>query len=362
MKHALKVSLLLAVVSLAACNGQKTVSNSPSTQPNPNAPALTEGLAASSKGDVVAELNGQPITNQELMGKIKSRLSRVENQIYDIKRDAIDQMIDERLLDAEAKKRNISVAELLKTEVDDKVGEVSDKEIEDLYNQNKARFGEKTLAELKPQIAAQLKSRKAMAYRQTFLDRLSAKADIQIYIERPRAEVGPGNSPSKGPTSAVVTLIEFTDFQCPFCSRARPTVNEIMNLYKNEVRYTMRNFPLDFHNFAKKAAVAALCANDQNKYWDYSNKLWENQRALDTPSLKKYAEELKLDTKKFDECLDSDKYLAQVNKDVEEGMKAGVSGTPSFFVNGKMLSGAQPLEAFKKMIDEEIRDAKRKKS
>jgi protein-disulfide isomerase len=361
-----KISLFFVAITMMAsvlgCSEQKNVA---ATKHEASAPAVpvTTGLAQGTKGDVVAELNGQPITEQELMVKIKPRLARIEGQLFDIKRDGIDQIIEEKLLDTEAKKRNMSVQDLLKAEVQDKVGDVSDKEIEDFYNQNKARLGTKTLDEVKPQIAAQLKAKKASVYRNNLIDRLMAKADVNIYIQKPRVDVGMGDSPSKGASSnAPVIMIEFTDYQCPFCGRARPTVNELVDSYKGDVHYVVRNFPLDFHQFAKKAAVAAMCADQQKKYWDYSKILWENQRALDVDSLKKYAQEAKLDTKKFNDCLDNDKTLDIVMKDQQEGAKAGVSGTPAFFINGQLVSGAQPIENFKKIIDQEIRDAKKKKS
>ncbi len=357
-----KVSLTLLAISLlistAGCDGKKSSSN----QNSGPTVALTAGLAESSKGDVVAEINGQPVTNQELMAKIKSRLSRIENQVFDIKEDGINQIIEEKLLDAEAKKRNITVQELLKTEVQDKVSDVSDKEIQEFYDQNKARFGGKTLEEVKPILASQLKARKASIFRNTFIDKLTAKADIEIFIQRPRVEVSTGNGPSQGNKGAPITIIEFTDYQCPFCARARPNLNQAIADYKDQVYYVVRNFPLDFHAQAKKAAEAAFCANDQKKYWEYSDKLWENQKSLDVANLKKFAADLKLDTKKFDECLDSNKYATEVTQDMQDGMKAGVSGTPAFFINGQMITGAQPPEAFKKVIESELKAAKRKKS
>ncbi len=357
MKKSTTLLLVLALLILGGCKGQKASSGNSSG----SSISITAGLAESSKGDIVAELNGQPITNQELIARIKPRLSRIENQVFDIKSDGIDQIITEKLLDAEAKKRNVTLTELLKVEVQDKVSDVSDKEIQDFYDQNKARFGEKTFEELKPMIASQLKARKASVFRNNFIDKLMSKADIEIYIQRPRIEVALGNGPSKGSKGAPVTIVEFTDYQCPFCARARPTVSQVADEYKSDVYYVVRNFPLDFHNFAKKAAEASLCANEQKKYWDYSTKLWENQKALDVASLKKYAQDLKLDSKKFDECLDSSKYASEVTQDIQEGMKAGVSGTPAFFINGQMLTGAQAPEAFKKIIDSELRAAKRKK-
>jgi protein-disulfide isomerase len=352
-----------AMIFLASlgCSGEKSSATSRSNAPTVPAAPLTEGLAQGTKGNVLAELNGQPITEQEVLDKIKPRLARIENMLFDIKHDAVDQIIEDRLLEAEAKKRNISVQDLLKSEVEDKVGEVTDKEVEDFYNANKARVGNRTLEDMKVPITNQIKGRKGSVYRANLIDRLTAKANIEVYLERPKVEVAVGNSPSKGPDNAPVTVIEFTDYQCPFCGKARPTVNELINTYKNDVHYVVRNFPLDFHPFAKKAAVAALCADEQKKYWDYSQKLWQNQTALDVASLKKYAADIKLDTKKFDDCLDNDKTLATVNQDQQDGIKAGVSGTPSFFINGQGLTGAQPIEAFKKIIDQELKEVKRKK-
>ncbi|MBL7686366.1 MAG: thioredoxin domain-containing protein [Deltaproteobacteria bacterium] len=365
MKRIASGLLTACLIFSVGCNGktQSSTEKKPTAATNA-APAipLTQGIATGTKGNVLAEINGQQITDEEVMAKIKPRLARIENQIFDMKRDAVDQIVEEKILDAEAKKQNLAVADLLKKEVTDKVGEVTDKEAQDFYDQNKARFGTKTFDELKPQIIGQLKAKKAAVYRNNYMDRLMAKADINVYMEKPRVEVSAGNAPSKGPENALVTIVEYTDYECPFCAKVRPTIAEITNTYKNDVRYVVRNFPLDFHQQAKKAAVAGLCANDQKKFWDYNQKLWDNQRALDVDSLKKYAEEVKLDTKKFNECLDSDKFLSQVMSDQQEGAKIGVSGTPAFFINGMILTGAQPVEAFKKVIDQELRDAKRKKS
>ncbi|MBF0493369.1 MAG: thioredoxin domain-containing protein [Deltaproteobacteria bacterium] len=358
-KYSLLV-LAIALVSSLACSPKKNASGSNS---DVAAPSLTAGLAQSTKGDIVAELDGQPITEKDLLEKIKPRLSSIENQLFDIKRDGIDEIIEGKLLEKEAQKRHITTQELLKSEIDDKIGDVSQKEIEDFYETIKSRVNGKTLEELKPQITAQLRGKRGNTYHINLIDRLMAQASVDVYIKRPKVDVAIGNSPSMGGSaSAPVTVIEFTDFQCPYCSRARPTITEVLNNYKGDVHYVMRNFPLQFHAQAKKAAAAGLCANDQKKYWEYTKVLWDNQSALDVPNLKKYASDLHLDSKKFDDCLDSDKFMSVVNSDQQEGLKAGVTGTPSFFINGQMLTGAQPVEAFKKLIDEELREAKRKKS
>ena len=170
----------------------------------------------------------------------------------------------------------------------------------------------------------------------------------------PKAEVGADDDPVKGPATAKITIIEFSDFQCPFCARAVPTMEQIFKTYGDKVRLVYRDFPLSFHQYAQKSAEAAECADEQGKFWEYHDSLFANQNALDIDSLKKYASDTKLDTAKFNECLDSGKYAEEVQKDFKDGQSAGVRGTPAFFINGRLVSGAQPFETFKKIIDEEL--------
>ncbi len=172
-----------------------------------------------------------------------------------------------------------------------------------------------------------------------------------------KVDVSVDDDPSKGSKDAEVTIIEFSDFQCPYCARfftqTLPLIDE--NYIKTgKVRLVYRDFPLSFHQNAQKAAEAAECADEQNKFWEYHDLVFKNQGALSIDDLKKYAANLKLDTAKFDACLDSGKYEEEVKKDFADGQKAGVTGTPAFFVNGKPLVGAQPFSAFKEVIDAEL--------
>jgi protein-disulfide isomerase len=164
-------------------------------------------------------------------------------------------------------------------------------------------------------------------------------------------DVAVGNAPVKGPKSAPVTVVIFSDFQCPFCSRVEPTLKELEQSYSGKVKFAWKNLPLPFHDKAQLAAEAALAAGEQGKFWEYHDKLFANQQALDRPSLEKYAEELGLNMGKFKSALDSGKFKSQVDKDKAEAQKAGASGTPTFFINGERLVGAQPVDAFKKAID-----------
>ncbi|MEW6431686.1 MAG: thioredoxin domain-containing protein [Myxococcota bacterium] len=161
-------------------------------------------------------------------------------------------------------------------------------------------------------------------------------------------------APTKGPKNAPVTIIAFSDFQCPFCSRAVPTLKQIEETYGNKVRVAFKHQPLPFHQNAKLAAMASMAANEQGKFWEMHDKMFANQQALDRASLERYASELGLDMGKFKAALDSNKFDAYVTADSNEGMRVGANGTPTFFINGRQVVGAQPFEAFKNVIDQEL--------
>ena len=169
-----------------------------------------------------------------------------------------------------------------------------------------------------------------------------------------KVDVSLDDDPMKGDENAPVTIVEFSDFQCPFCGKVEPTVKQILDIYKGKVKLVYRDFPLNSHEFAQKAAEASECADEQDKFWEYHDKLFENQDALTIEDLKKYASGLELDTVKFNDCLDSGKYESEVQKDFEDGQKYGVSGTPAFFINGKLISGNQPFSVFQQIIEGEL--------
>jgi protein-disulfide isomerase len=168
-------------------------------------------------------------------------------------------------------------------------------------------------------------------------------------------DVKVGDAPVKGPASAPITVVTWSDFQCPFCGRAIPTVRQLESDYKGKIRIAFKQFPLPFHDKAHLAAEAALAANEQGKFWQMHDKMFANQQALDRPSLEKYAQEIGLDMGKFKAALDSGKFKDKVDAEDKEGAAFGVTGTPTFFINGTRLVGAQPLESFKAAIDKELK-------
>jgi protein-disulfide isomerase len=161
----------------------------------------------------------------------------------------------------------------------------------------------------------------------------------------------------KGDPDAPITIVEFSDFECPFCGKFySQTLPSIQQKYidTGKVKFVYRDFPLDFHKSAQKAAEAAQCAGDQGKYWEFHDKIFENQPSLNLENLKQWAVDLGLNTNEFNQCLDSGKHYEEVQKDMKDGADAGVRGTPAFFINGVFLSGAQPFSAFEKIIEEEL--------
>ncbi|MBI4358140.1 MAG: DsbA family protein [Candidatus Omnitrophica bacterium] len=174
-------------------------------------------------------------------------------------------------------------------------------------------------------------------------------------VEVRRLPVSIENSPTAGSPRASVTLVEFTDFECPFCGFVQSTIQKIRAQYPDEVRLVFKNFPLPAHRNAHRAHLAALCAEEQGQFWEYRGRLFQNQRALRRDDLVRHASELKLDIESFTRCLDQEKYAPKIEADFKEGLDLGIQGTPAFFVNDRPLSGAQPFSAFKRLIDEELK-------
>ena len=305
------------------------------------------------KKNVVAKINDLEITSSELDSAAASQLKKLEMQTFQIKRRTLDSLIQSKLIEAAAKNADLSIADYLKREVKDKITPPSESELKALFESGKGKT-KKSFEEMKPEIANYLIRNQAASKEQELITSLKRAAEVKVFLEPPRIKIDTNGAPSLGDKNAPVTIVEFSDYQCPFCKRVQPTFARISNEYKDKVRRVFLDFPLSFHAEAQKAHEAALCAGDQDKYFEYNQKLWDNQRALEVKKLKKYAKQTQLDTKKFNDCLDSGANASKVLANVQKGVTAGVSGTPAFFINGIMLSGAQPFSAFKELIDNEL--------
>jgi protein-disulfide isomerase len=331
------VAIMLAAV--LSCTKKDTAGSLPSTATGP--------------GGVVAKIGDEEISSTQLDEAAKAQLKGLEMKVYQIKKQVLDGLIDEKLVTAAAKKEGKSLEDYAKAMIDDKVVPPTDAEVKKVYEERKGADAP-AFDEVKKQIAEYLVQAQRKRFQQELITKLRAEAKVKVLLDPPRVEVSMGDSPAMGPKDAKVTLVEFSDYQCPFCGREREVIWQIVDKYKDKVRYVFKDFPLSFHRDAQKSAEAAHCAGDQGKYWEYNKKAFESQNALGVDDLKKYAKELGLDTAKFDKCLDSGAYEAGVKKSLEEGAMAGVSGTPAYFINGIMLSGAQPPEAFVEIIEAEL--------
>lgn len=305
--------------------------------------------------DVLATVGPKSFTRSEIEALVKPKLIEIEAQKYEVMREGLDEAIAQELFKLEAAARKISTDQLEKDEIEAKVPAPSDAEIQKLYDDNKEDLQGQTLEQVKPQILEYLKAEKGQARRLAFIQELKTKYKTVDNLKAPKVEVATAGRPERGGgAKAPVTIVEFSDYQCPFCKRGEDSIQKVFDTYGDKVRIVFRDYPLPFHDRARPAAEAAACANAQGKFWEYNKKLFANQNALSDDNLKRYAQDLGLDAAKFDECYAKKPYSAAIDKDLADGVMAGVNGTPAFFINGRPLSGAQPFEKFKEIIDEEL--------
>jgi protein-disulfide isomerase len=271
-----------------------------------------------------------------------------------VKTQALDGLIDQKLLDAEAARREISVGELLRQEVDSKTPQPTDPEVEAFYQGQKDRINQ-PLEQVKDQLQQMLLQNRAQQVRQNFLKTLRDQADVSILLAPPRIEVDMDPNRLRGNPNAPVTIVEFSDFQCPYCQRAYPIIQAVLAKYAKQVKISYRDFPLrGMHPQAQLAAQASRCAGEQGKFWEYHDELFSKPNQLSQEQLTQHATAIGLDGEQFQACLVSGRFDGSIEQDLQDGMQAGVSGTPAFFINGILVSGAQPASVFEKTIDSEL--------
>jgi protein-disulfide isomerase len=280
---------------------------------------------------------------------------KLSQALYEARRAVIDEMVGNALLDQEAQSRGIVRTALVDQEITAKVKLPTDADVETWYRANQDRVQGAPLEQLRAPIRAMLADERSKAARGAYLDVLKSKTPVKVTLAAPREVVAAAaNSPVRGVTKAPVELVEFSDFQCPFCLRARPTVQKVLDTYGNSVRFVYRFYPLPNHPNARPAAEAAACADDQGKFWPYFDRLFAQPGNLADADLKKAGADVGLDVPKFTQCVDSHASSARIEADLRAGQDAGVVGTPTFFINGRELTGAQPFEEFKRLIDDEL--------
>ena len=297
----------------------------------------------------VATVAGTPIDLAEVDELIKPQLLEMRSREYQLRSQAVEVLIGRTLIEKEAKARGMTPEALEQAEVAAKAV-VTDAEVKTAYANNKARFASVAEATALEQIRASLLQQRQTERRTAYTRELRGRYDVRVLIE----PVELAQAPVRGNPKATVTIVEFSDFQCPYCQRVRPTMTRLRELYSDRVRFAFRHYPLDFHPQAQKAGEAAACAGEQGKFWEMHDRLWDNPGKLQVDDLKAHAATLGLAAPEFATCLDSGRFAAAVESDLRAGQEYGVSGTPAFFVNGRPLVGALPFEAFQQVIEDEL--------
>jgi protein-disulfide isomerase len=274
--------------------------------------------------------------------------------LYEARRATLEDIIGTRLLDEEAKATGVDRAALVEKEITSKVKAPTDADITTWYQQNPARVQDASLDQVRQPIRTLLTEERTREARKQYIDTLKAKTPVRISLQPPRQKIAAAGRPVRGPSNSPIEIVEFADFQCPFCERAFPTVMQVLNTYGDRVHLVYRQFPLPNHPNARPAAEAAACAAEQGGFWPYHDRLFTNQSQLNDADLKQHAAQLGLDTTKFNACFDAKKYKKDIDDDIAAATAAGINGTPAFYINGRELDGAQPFNAFKQVIDEEL--------
>ena len=315
-------------------------------------------------GAKVAEVDGKSITygdvqaDAEVGPKLRQAEVKALSELYEQRRSLIEEMISRRLLEEEAKAKGKTLEQWYQSDYMSSVPDPSDDEAKAFFEEHKAQIPPgQSFEDLKGRIKQAVRQQKLRDNMGKMLEDLKSRHHAQVALEPPelpRMEVE-AKGPARGPANAAVTIVEFSDFQCPYCGREFPVIERLMKEYDGKVRLVFRHFPLDFHPFAAKAAEAGMCAQDQGKFWELHDKMFTNQQKLAVEDLKGYAKSLGMDAAKFDKCLDSGEKKPAVDEDMKAGTAAGVNGTPAFFINGLFVNGAQPYEQMKQTIDRELK-------
>ncbi len=327
-----------------------------------NVQTATPPASAADRARVFAVVNGEQLTSAQIEDSLRPLIYGVQERIYQLRKTEVDLRINDVLLEQEAQRRKITTKALLDAEVAAKAKPVTDAEAQKFYDENKARING-GFAELKPQIIQYLQETQRRNLQAAFADQLRRSATVRVNLpvpEPPVLEVATDDQPAKGNATAPVTIVEFTDFQCPSCAAMHPVLERLVAEYGDRLRLVVRDFPLEQHQFAVKAAEAAEAARAQGKYWEYAALLFTNQSALGVDKLKEYATRVGLDRPKFDAALDSGQMADKVQRDLMDGIRLGVSATPTFFVNGR-VANEHSYEGLKAAIEKALAEKTAKK-
>lgn len=322
--------------------------------------ALTFCAVAADRGEttqpgnsdgVLVEINGAKITRADFERKHPTALFQAQNSYYETQKKVVEALIDEYLLEEQAKKENITVAQLLERHVTHQIAKDPSDETLRVYYEGVDTS--EPYEAVRGKIIEALRQRRAIKLRTAYIKSLRANATIAVRLAPPRADISLKDTTLRGPSTPVIALVEYADYECPYCQQITPAVEKLEAEYKGKLTFAYKDYPLPMHANAQKAAEATRCAESQNHYWEFHDLLFAKKQ-LDTASLKEYARDLKLDVATFDKCLDSGEKAEVVRLYATEAQSLGLQGTPSFFVNGRSVNGALSYEALRAVIEDEL--------
>jgi protein-disulfide isomerase len=313
--------------------------------------------------DKYAEVNGGVISAEDVDRALGPALARVQAQIYGMRSQKLRELIQDRILQHEAKQRGVSVQQLLDSEIEGQVVPVSDADVEAFLSAHKEELREDD-PHLKEQIKVYLRNQRVAARREDFLKSLQSAADVKMFMGAPPAfPVTPdaARGPSRGAPDAPITIVEFEDFQCPYCRRSQGVLTQLLSQYAGKIRVVHRDFPIDsLHPDARHAHEAARCAEAQGKFWPFHDALYSGPPELSRERVAAVAKQTGINDTAFESCLAAGTYRSEVDKDIKEGTDLGLTGTPTFFVNNRYVGGAQTFADFSQIIDGELARLKNK--
>ena len=313
--------------------------------------AAAATVAGGSASDVVAEIGGRKVTRAELERKKAGRLLQARNQFYLAEREALKQFVDERLLEEKAQAEHLSVEQLVERDITSRVTDPTEDQLKVYYE---GLDTEEPFPAVRDKILSHIREVRAGKARAEYLKALHNQYSVLITLSPPTAEVSLDGAAVRGPQNASVTVVEFADYECPYCQQIHSDLKKLMQQFDGKMAFAFQDCPLPMHRHAVKAAEAARCAGAQGAFWEYHDLLFEKGGKLEVAQLKEYARSLKLDGGQFDKCLDSGEQAAAVQKGLHDAKELGITGTPSFFINGHFVSGAVKFQDLREMVDREL--------
>jgi len=312
--------------------------------------AANAGQPSAGPETVIAEMGGQKVTLSDLEHGMADRLFQARLQYYSAERAALEQYLDDEVLAAEARRQQLTVKELLERNVNAKITDPTEDQLRVYYEGVNT---DQPFEAVRDKVLQHIRESRIAKARAAYVKSLREQAGVLVTFAPPVADVNIAEGPIRGPKNAPVRLVEFADFQCPYCQQVHADIQKVLEHFGDKISFSYRDFPLPMHPQAPKAAEAARCAGAQGKFWEFHDALFTDKK-LAPADLKEEARKLSLDTAVFDKCLDSGEQAASVEKDASKAQHLGVTGTPTFFINGHQFTGPAKYDVFRDAIEKEL--------